>query len=112
MEWIVLPGGLAVEPAIGCGDHEQPVVGENSCHFVEHLLLVLHVLDDLERHNGAEGSRRRRTRDRALYLRETRGSCAAVIELAVLDRPLVDIHADHMFGRPSEDGGAESLATS
>src|ERR1700729_198302 len=109
VEWVVLACCLAVEPAIGCGNYEQTVVREKSCHFIEHLLLVLHVLDNLERHNGTKGSilKARQIERRAYAKFEIR---AAIVELAVLNRPLVDIHADHTCSRSGENGGAKSLA--
>ena len=55
VEGVVLAGRLAVEPAIGRGDDQDAVVAKDARHFVEHPLLVLDVLDDLEGDHRTEG---------------------------------------------------------
>ena len=95
VERVVLTRRLAVEPAIWSGDDKDAVLSENPRHFVEYPLLVLYVLDDLEGDHRAEGTiLEGREVERAAHMKLEVG--ATVVELAVLDRPLVDVNADHV----------------
>ncbi len=53
VERVLTPGG-SVRLAVRRGDDQQPVGREHALDLVEHPLLLLDVLDHLERHDGIE----------------------------------------------------------
>src|SRR5438105_8314318 len=108
MERLFLPERLAVQPAIGCRNDEQPVVGEDSRHLIEQLVMSTDVLDHLERDYRAE------LRLRELGQLERRGNLelkigCGIVDAAVLDSLWVNVDSAHRRCRAGENRTSETL---
>src|SRR5262249_41269315 len=108
VERVRLAGSLCVDIAVGRGQEEHTVRGQDALDDIEHAVVVLHMLDGLQAGDHVEGAARERF---PIYhgALDEREIATAIRSPAVLDREGVDVHSHHLGRSLRQDGRAKAL---